>query len=238
MKFFCEYCGCRIDAEKDTKCPNCGASYKKNKKFIELEEERKKAKQKTSEYANAIMDNTMSAMKFSKVIFIIPIIIFIIVFITMITHFVGVAKRNNQNSNNNNNTTIKDNTNTSTNTEEKDKPVTVGMNEYGSTKTYRVKVTNYEVVTYWYKEAKEGYEYVKFELMLENLTDSRLTRANTNCIVDGVAMTNEMSSGYSSIPLLIDSSLTVTGEATFEVPKNATGYDIRYGDYVTIHIEK
>ena len=29
MKFFCEYCGCRIDAETDDKCPNCGASYKK-----------------------------------------------------------------------------------------------------------------------------------------------------------------------------------------------------------------
>ena len=37
MKFFCEYCGNRIDAEVDEKCPNCGASYKKNKSFIELE---------------------------------------------------------------------------------------------------------------------------------------------------------------------------------------------------------
>ena len=34
---FCEYCGNRIDAEVDEKCPNCGASYKKNKSFIELE---------------------------------------------------------------------------------------------------------------------------------------------------------------------------------------------------------
>ena len=37
MKFFCEYCGNRIDAEKDAKCPNCGASYKKNKEFIKLQ---------------------------------------------------------------------------------------------------------------------------------------------------------------------------------------------------------
>lgn len=31
MKFFCEYCGNRIDAEIDHKCPHCGASYKKIK---------------------------------------------------------------------------------------------------------------------------------------------------------------------------------------------------------------
>ena len=34
MKFFCEYCGNRIDAEKNHKCPHCGASYKKNKQFL------------------------------------------------------------------------------------------------------------------------------------------------------------------------------------------------------------
>ena len=33
MKFFCEYCGCRIDSDVDDKCPNCGASYKKNETF-------------------------------------------------------------------------------------------------------------------------------------------------------------------------------------------------------------
>ena len=45
MKFFCEYCGCRINAEKDNKCPNCGASYKKNKTFIELEQKIKENKE-------------------------------------------------------------------------------------------------------------------------------------------------------------------------------------------------
>ena len=44
MKFFCEYCGNRIDAEVDEKCPNCGASYKKNKSFIELEKNRNMVK--------------------------------------------------------------------------------------------------------------------------------------------------------------------------------------------------
>ena len=45
-------------------------------------------------------------------------------------------------------------------------------------------------------------------------------------------------SGYSELPMFIASGLTVTGTATFIVPKAATSYDIRYGDYITIHIEK
>ena len=30
----------------------------------------------------------------------------------------------------------------------------------------------------------------------------------------------------------------VKGDSTFIVPQNASSYDIRYGDYITIHIEK
>ena len=49
MKFFCEYCGNRIDAEKDAKCTNCGASYKKNQSFIKLEAEKKQQMQTNQE---------------------------------------------------------------------------------------------------------------------------------------------------------------------------------------------
>ena len=39
MKFFCEYCGCNIDADNDSKCPNCGAMYNKNRTYLKLVEE-------------------------------------------------------------------------------------------------------------------------------------------------------------------------------------------------------
>ena len=57
-------------------------------------------------------------------------------------------------------------------------------------------------------------------------------------IVDGVSQTNDLTSGYSDLPMFIAKDLTVTGTATFIVPKTATSYDIRYGDYITVHIEK
>ena len=47
-----------------------------------------------------------------------------------------------------------------------------------------------------------------------------------------------MTSGYSTLPFYIKTCLAVKGESTFEVPINATSYDIKYGDYVTIHIVK
>ena len=240
MKFFCEYCGCRIDAEKDDKCPNCGASYKKNKKFLEMEEKKKEIENKTLEFGNQIMDSVTNTMKFSKVFFIIPIIMFVVIAIIIFSNVIRMNNTRKQNYNNSNTNTQINETN---NTEEKqdtkkNEKVTVKLNEYGKTLTYQVKVTGYEKTTYWYKEPKDGYEFVTFHLMVQNLTDKQINNEDVNCIVDGVAQTNTFSSGYSTIPFFIQSELTVTGDSTFEVPKNAKSYDIRYGDYVTIHIEK
>jgi len=44
MKFFCEYCGYHIDSNKDSKCPNCGAMYNKNRTYLKLLEESKQEK--------------------------------------------------------------------------------------------------------------------------------------------------------------------------------------------------
>ena len=55
MKFFCEYCGCRIDAEIDKKCPNCGASYKKNATFIKLQNEENERKNKINDFQDQVL---------------------------------------------------------------------------------------------------------------------------------------------------------------------------------------
>ena len=91
MKIFCEYCGCRIDTDKDTKCPNCGASYKKNKDFIEqetkdreFEERNMKAQEEVRDF---VIDRFKSANRFSKIFFIFPIIIFIIISSVIFSQF-------------------------------------------------------------------------------------------------------------------------------------------------------
>lgn len=231
MKFFCEYCGNRIDAEKDNKCPHCGASYKKNKNFIKLEEEKQKEKELNNEYKNKIFNHALNTMKFSKLFLMFPILIFIIVFIIIIVNFINFNK-------NVDSTYNKFETILETDIDSEEKAIVVGFNEYGVTANYKVKVTDYEVVEDIFNRADEGYEYVKFYLMVENLSNNQIYKDDVNCIVDGVAQTNEFTSGYSSLPMFIQKKLAVTGTATFLVPEDTTSYDIRYGDYVTIHIEK
>lgn len=218
MKFFCEYCGNRIDAEIDCKCPNCGASYKKNKNFIKLQEEKNKQHEINNEFKNKIISHTLGVMKLSKVFSIIPIIVFVAVVVIFITIFNG--------------------TRNDFGFETSSESVTANFNEFAKIDEYGAKVTKYEVVENKFDKPEEGYEYVKFYLMIENLSDEQLIKEDVYCIVDGVSQTNDFTSGYSDLPMFIAKGLTVTGTATFMVPKDATSYDIRYGDYITIHIEK
>ena len=241
MKFFCEYCGNRIDANKDAKCPNCGASYKKNESFIKLEEEKKKQMQTNQENAQKIFDHVFDAFKISKIVFIIPILFFIIILVTFIIRSANFNK---------NKTTVNDfgekvqdiieqQKDQQENLFEEDQEnIVAGLNEFAETKEYKFKVTEYEVVEDIFHLLKSDYEYVTFHLLVENLTNEEIRREDVNCIVDGIAQTNKYSSGYSDIPVFINKGLTVKGTATFAVPKDAEKYEIKYGDYVIIEINK
>ena len=237
MKFFCEYCGNRIDAEKDHKCPNCGASYRKNDKFLKLEEERKKEQQVNDEYKHKIINHVLGTMKFSRFFMIIPIFIFIIVITIIITGIIRVERKSNDNQDNNIDVEEIFDSIIEEQTKEPEK-VTANFNEFAVTDKYKVKVEKYEVVEDVFHKADQGYHLVKFHLIVENLTTNEISREDVNCIVDGVAQNNTMFAGYSEIPTFISRELAVKGTATFIVPVDATSYDIRYGDYVTIHIEK
>lgn len=238
MKFFCEYCGNRIDAEVDEKCPNCGASYKKNKSFIELEKNRVQQNQLNNEYKHKIINHVLGTIKFSKVFMVIPILIFVLVLTIIIVSFINFGKDvNDKEPENIIDVQEKLESIIDDNSKEQEK-VTANFNEYAETKKYKVKVEKYEVVEDIFNEADEGYELVKFHLIVENLTDTSIRSENVNCIVDGIAQTNDVYSGHSDLPFHIDKELAVKGTSTFFVPINASSYDIRYGDYVTIHIEK
>ena len=237
MKFFCEYCGNRIDAEKDHKCPNCGATYKKNKEFIKQQEEKKKNLEMNNEYKHKIINHVLGTMKFSRFFMLIPIIVFVLVFAIIITGIISVERKSNNKQDNNINVQDIFDSVMGEDSKEQEK-VTVNFNEFAETEEYKVKVEKYEVVEDTFNRLESSYEYVKFHLIVENLTTRELTKEDVNCIVDGVAQTNKLSSGYSDLPMFIARELAVKGTATFIVPTDTTSYDIRYGDYVTIHIEK
>lgn len=94
MHIFCDYCGCKIDLNKDVKCPNCGATYKNNSEYIKYREDNLKIENQVKEMQSAIINHTLDAFKTSKtvssVILIVTIILFIVIFIiffiTMFSH--------------------------------------------------------------------------------------------------------------------------------------------------------
>lgn len=234
MKFFCEYCGNRIDAEKDSKCPNCGASYKKNQTFIKLEAEKKKQIQTSQENAQKIFNHVFGIFKLSRIIFFMPVLFFIIIFVASIIMISNNDKKEPNYGDNNLDEIFEE----SIAEKEEQKTIVVGLDEYGETKEYKVKVTKYEVEKDKFNRLDDDYEYVEFQLLVENLSDYGISKEDVHCVVDGIAQTNYYSSGYSDLPMFINKGLTVKGTATFEVPKDASSYEIKYGDYVTIKISK
>ena len=256
MKFFCEYCGNRIDAEKDHKCPNCGASYKKNEKFLKLEEERKKEQQANNEYKHKVLNHVLGTIKFSRFFMVIPLLFFIIVFTMIIIGIISTRKGLEENIHNNQDkveeifdSILEEQIEDQDKMEEvldsmlgeqakEQEKVTANFNEFAETKDYKVKVEKYEVVEDIFHKADPGYQLVKFHLIVENLTTKEIRSEDVNCIVDGIAQNNTRTAGYSELPTYISRELAVKGNATFIVPIEASSYDIRYGDYVTIHVEK
>ena len=223
MKFFCEYCGNRIDAEKDEKCPHCLASYRQNKSFKKLQEQNNKETEINNENKQKLIKHVFCIFSFSKFLFIIPIIVFLIIISIFLTVFVKFG----------NNFDLKSGT-FDNNVEN----IEANFNEFAKIEEYGFKVTRYEIVENIFDQPEEGYEYVKFYFTVENLSNKELTKEDVYCIVDGISQTNDFTSGYSDLPMFIAKDLIVTGTSTFIVPKDAVGYDIRYGDYITIHIEK
>jgi len=248
MKFFCEYCGNVIDANEDDKCPNCGATYRKNKSFLKLQEEKNKEDQQNKEFKQQVRNQALGTIKASKWLILVPIIMFVVVVSIVIFIIVSFTKDFNNKSNQINdgvnsifdsvNQQIKDQLDEDLKEEKEPEKVTVGFDEYGSTDEYKVKVTKYEVVEDIFNRVEEGYELVKFHLVVENISGEEIDREDVNCIVDGVAQNNDIYSGHSELPFDIPKDLAVKGTATFEVPKNATSYDLKYGDYIKIYIEK
>lgn len=250
MKFFCEYCGNRIDAEKDPKCPNCGASYKKNQSFIKLEAEKKMQMQTNQENVQKVFNHVFGAFKISRIMFLIPILIFVVVFVTIVIVAFNFGEKDSDSKDNNlyeefenlneqNKNELDDMVEDIIGGNKEEQEIIVeGLDVFAETEDYKVKVTKYETEEDIFNRLGDDYEYVKFHLVVENLKDSRLTREDVNCIVGGIAQTNYYSSGYSELPMFINKGLTVKGTATFEVPKSAKEYEIRYGDYVTIKISK
>lgn len=102
----CEHCGTTIDVEKNKRCPNCGASYARNKDYQEYKEMNKKEKEydfrereaniKQKEITNDILEKQTNMVNnhfdFTKNTFSVLLIIFVIVFVAALIFIFFVSK--------------------------------------------------------------------------------------------------------------------------------------------------
>lgn len=234
MKIICEYCKNSIDTDKNDKCPNCNASYHNNKEFKDRIKELQKEKEieletrrLQNETYKTVLGHTNRVFDASKFI-IIGIVIFIMVPIIFIG--AGALKRDVNKA--------KELTNTTT----KEIKVEANLGQYAETSEYKVMVDKVINIDKLYNTLtpSEGKEYKIFHIIVQNKLNKLLILPfHINCVVDDFAQKEVYYiSKYPSLPSYVEKDLKVEGYALFEVPKGSKKFDIKYGDYVTIHIEE
>ena len=95
MKFFCEYCGYHIDAEKDAKCPSCDASYNRNKTYLRLEKESKEELEKINKERDKIKKSIYRGFSATRIIFTVFFILIALFFAFVIFNIFNADDDNN-----------------------------------------------------------------------------------------------------------------------------------------------
>lgn len=230
MKFHCEYCKELIDSEKDKKCPSCGASYKNNKEYEKLLEEKK-------EQQKEIQDHFKRINKLSIIPFVLAIIIIIGVFALIIVGAIRSQKTNEDDFNDLKNR-VEENINwNNDNEEEEEKEVEVEpiiVNQEKTSEDYKVKVEKYKLL-----EQKDNNEHDKLEVtvIVEKISNKfNAWGEEIYCLVDNV--TQKEDAFDSDISTYIkDKNIPLSKKMTYYVPKNLKSFDIKYGNILSFHIE-
>lgn len=165
----CEYCHTLI-SEDDVKCPECGANcsnvIKKYRK--EQEEKEKEEKEESLKVINSAFESFKSS---SKIITIVFSIIFITIFIFVITHFINVKKEMNS-------FDFGPSNDIEVNEDNKNviEKVTIGYKETGETDGLKITLDSYELFEYHadnfesYNTPK-GYQKIAFHFIIENVSN-------------------------------------------------------------------
>ena len=117
--------------------------------------------------------------------------------------------------------------------------VTAGLGEPAQTLNYSVTCDRYQSVDRWPYDPSEGYDFVSFHIIIENTgkEDYRPVE-KIMCLVNGIMCDSQWDNDrkqLSSDP--IPSGIKSEGNICFEVPVDAEYFDLKYGDYVTLHLK-
>ena len=235
MKFHCEYCRELVDAEKDKKCPSCGATYKENKEYKKLLEEQEHQKELIKKQQE-LVHKQVKRMGIAGGIFaiIIPIIIFSIMVLVI---YVGI--KNSKKMDKEYNDTFKQmeekiNTATGKENKTKDEAKSVIVNEEKTSKDYKVRFDNYKLIK---QSNNKEFDKLEVTLIIEIISDNFMASGkDIYCLVNNVSQEYDFSNS-DTFNYIKDKNVPTSKKMTYYVPKNLESFDIKYGNEVSFHID-
>lgn len=228
MKFYCEYCRSQIDADKDKKCPSCNASYKDNKEYKKLLEEREHQKEQIKEQQKYVQKQ-FKRIGITSGIFALIIPIFVLIIIGTIV-YVGIKESKNSNSKfetdfNKKSEVVED-------IEVEKDPVMI--NQEKSSADYKVKFEKYKLI-----EQRNNQEFDKLEvtLIVEKISDKfSAWGEEIYCLVNNVSQNKDHFNSDNST-YIKDKNVPTSKKITFYIPKDTKSFDIKYGNEISFHID-
>ena len=228
MKFYCEYCRSQIDADKDKKCPSCNASYKDNKEYKKLLEEREHQKEQIKEQQKFVQKQFKRIGITSGIFALIIPIFALIIFGTIV--YVGIKESKNSNSKfetdfNKKSEVVED-------IEVEKDPVVI--NQEKSSADYKIKFEKYKLI-----EQKKDKEFDKLEVILivEKISDKfSAWGEEIYCLVNNVSQNKDHFNSDNST-YIKDKNVPTSKKITFYIPKDTKSFDIKYGDEISFHID-
>lgn len=233
MKFYCEYCRSQIDAEKDKKCPSCKASYKDNKEYKKILEEKEKQNEQIKEQQEYIQKTFKTVGITSGIFALIVPLVAIGIIGTII--FIGVkeAKKNN-NKIDDAFKNVEEKMEDQKETKEEKKVEPTVINQEKTSSDYKVKLEKYRIL-----EQTKDKEFDKLEvtLIVEKISDKfSAWGEDFYCLVNNVSQ--EVDRFNSDMTTYIkDKNIPTSKKLTYYVPKNITSFDIKYGNEISFHVD-
>ena len=117
--------------------------------------------------------------------------------------------------------------------------VTAELGEFAETPDYAVKCDSIEKIKVYPYNPSQGYMFVTFHIVVKNTGKEKYSPTeDIMCLVDGVMCEYQYDNNHkrlASTPIPPD--IMAEGYKCFEVPVDAEYFDIKYGEYVTLHIK-
>lgn len=249
MEIFCDYCGSRFETEGCDCCPSCGAPFAQDSEMKNAAAQEKqlhelRMKEQELRLIEAELNSfseKRSKTKKSTVMTVTFVVFFITFFIVTFSVIGGIRSNINVNISGIKEAAsrIKENIPKTTVTEEADVPVTVSFNETAETVKYSVICDSFEKIDRYPFTPDDGYMYVTFHFRIKNTGIGKLNPPSSfYCSVNGEICSKTWDSERREPPMgTLPAGVSTSGNICFEVPVDAESFDIRYGDYVTIHID-